>query len=331
MAILITGGAGFIGSVLAHELSSSGRNHLIIVDRLHSTDKWRNLRGMGAIDYIHADELFDKAHERLLSSVKFIFHMGACSSTTEMDVDYLMRNNVDYSKRLFSWATQRNVPIIYASSAATYGDGELGYDDNQSALGNLLPLNPYGFSKQLFDQWVLSQKRYPTFWIGLKFFNVYGPNEYHKGSMRSMVHKAFEQIQSGQEVRLFRSHKEGFADGEQLRDFIYVKDVVRAMVELMTQKRRGKSNHSGIYNLGTGKARSFNDLVRSTFSAMDKKVKITYIDMPEEIKNQYQYFTQAEMQKFHRLLPKFKFSTLEAGVTDYVRNYLSRPNPHYIA
>jgi ADP-L-glycero-D-manno-heptose 6-epimerase len=322
--ILLTGGAGFIGSVLLRELNLKGREDIIVVDRLRESDKWKYLARTKYAEYIYADELFLPENQDLLESVSFIFHIGACSSTTERDVDFLMKNNVEYSKNLFHLATQLNVPLIYASSAATYGDGELGYSDDHQLTPKLAPLNPYGYSKQLFDEWVLKQKETPPRWYGLKFFNVFGPNEYHKGEMRSLVHKAHGQILKEGKVKLFKSHRPDFKDGEQLRDFIYVKDVVKAMMALMDAK-----GGNGIYNMGTGQARSFFDLVSATFSAMDKKSNIEFIDMPESIRSQYQYYTKAEMNKFLKLIPGFKFTSLEEAVGDYVKNYLSKDNPEY--
>jgi ADP-L-glycero-D-manno-heptose 6-epimerase len=324
--ILVTGGAGFIGSVLVKELNLLGREDIIIVDRLGDSEKWKNLLGSKYSEYIYADELFDEQYSEVLNSVNFIFHMGACSATTEMDMDYLMQNNVNYSKNLFEIAKAKNIPMVYASSAATYGDGELGYQDNESELSKLKPLNPYGYSKQLFDEWVLKQDSRPSHWFGLKFFNVYGPNEYHKGGMRSIVHKAFGQIQDDGLVKLFKSHRDDFEDGKQLRDFIYVKDVARAMIEMMNPSAAG---FSGIYNLGTGEARSFDDLVRATFNSLGKEPNIEYVDMPESIRNQYQYYTQADMGKFKKFLPNFEFTRLEDGVSDYVKSHLHTNDPHY--
>ncbi len=323
--ILVTGGAGFIGSVLVSELNKIGREDIVIVDRLSDSKKWLNLRNLKYSEYIHADELFLPEYSDLLDQLSFIFHIGACSSTTEMDMDYLMKNNVLYSKNLFSLALELGVPFIYASSAATYGSGENGYDDNEDQLNKLRPLNPYGYSKQLFDEWVLRQEVRPKHWFGLKYFNVFGPNEYHKGDMSSLVYKAYHQIKDGGLVKLFKSHKDGYEDGKQLRDFVYVKDIVRAMIAMMD---RDCAKDSGIFNMGTGQANSFYDLVAYTFKALGKEPNIEFIPMPEKLRNQYQYFTQANMDKFNRLFPDFKFNSLEQNVGDYVKNYLVKEDPH---
>lgn len=312
--ILVTGGAGFIGSVLARELNKMGREDLIIVDRLRDTEKWKNLRKLKYEDFIHADDFFKPEYSSVLSKITEVYHMGACSSTTETNVDYLMKNNWEFSKNLFIHCSHNNIKICYASSAATYGDGENGYND-ESDLDTLRPLNAYGYSKQYFDQWVKMQKRHPDYWYGIKFFNVFGPNEYHKGSMRSVVHQAWQQIHQNGNVKLFESYKDGIADGEQKRDFVYVKDCVKAMIRLMGQE---DSKLSGIYNMGTGKARSFNELVRAVFKALEKSENIEYIKMPDSLKNQYQYFTEAENQKLLNALPEFKFRELEDSVRDYV-------------
>jgi ADP-L-glycero-D-manno-heptose 6-epimerase len=324
--ILITGGAGFIGSVLIRELNNMGREDLIIVDRLRDTYKWLNLRDTKFNEYIHADDFFLPGMEILHNKIDFIFHIGACSATTERDMDFLMNNNVNYSKSLWALALENNIPLVYASSAATYGDGDLGYNDDHEEIPNLKPLNPYGWSKQLFDQWALKRPKTPIKWYGLKYFNVFGPNEYHKEDMRSLVHKGFEQINATAKMRLFKSHKEGFEDGVQLRDFIYVKDVCRAMLRMMNKNCHAEN---GIYNLGTGQERSFKDLAVATFKAMGVEENIEYFDMPESIRNQYQYFTKANMDKFHKNFPDFKFETLEESVTDYVQNYLMTDNPYY--
>ncbi len=323
--ILITGGAGFIGSVLAKQLNLLGHNDLVIVDKLEDSIKWKNLRGIKYSDYIHADELFNGDYDDLIGETDLIFHMGACSSTTEKNMDFLMKNNVAYTQALWRFAATKNIPFIYASSAATYGDGEQGYSDEHEKIEGLMPLNPYGYSKQLVDEWVLKEATAPEHWFGLKFFNVFGPNEYHKEDMRSLVHKSFEQIKSVGSVKLFKSHKAEYKDGEQLRDFIYVKDVVRAMIELADPDKAGLS---GIYNLGTGKARSFLDLTNATYKAMGVNPKIEFIDMPESIRSQYQYYTQADTKKLLSALPGFEFTSLEASVTDYVQNYLMKANPH---
>jgi ADP-L-glycero-D-manno-heptose 6-epimerase len=322
--ILITGGAGFIGSVLAATLNLHGRDDIILVDQLDSSSKWLNLRSLRFHDYVESKDLFSNPHN-ILDKVDFIFHMGACSSTTEMDMAYLMQNNVNFSKELFNIAVTRDIPFIYASSAATYGAGEHGYNDDLATLSLLRPLNPYGYSKQLFDQWVAAQARRPRHWFGLKFFNVFGPQEYHKGEMRSLVHKAYQQILESGKVKLFKSHRADFKDGQQLRDFVYVKDAVRLMLEMMNPSAQ---HFSGLYNCGTGKARSFYDLVAATFQAMEVEVKVEFIDMPESIRDQYQYFTEAKMEKLTKFLPTFEFMPLEKAVEDYVQHYLME-NPYF--
>jgi ADP-L-glycero-D-manno-heptose 6-epimerase len=319
--ILVTGGAGFIGSRLVKALNENGIKDILIVDRLGETSKWKNLRDLSFEDYIHADEFLTNDYEEIHANLKAIFHMGASSSTTVKDMDYLWNNNFNYSKTLFEMARLQDLPFIYASSAATYGDRENHFEDDHKTINQLKALNPYGFSKQVFDQWVLKQKHRPKIWYGLKFFNVYGPGEAHKGEMQSLVRKAFFQIKDTNQVKLFKSHREDYKDGEQLRDFVYVEDLARAMLELYSN---GPKNSSGIYNMGTGEARSFKDLVMATFKAKGIEAKIEYIPMPEQLKNQYQYFTQANMQKFISLFPDFKFTSLEKGVEDYVVNYLEK-------
>ena len=321
--ILVTGAAGFIGSVLVSELNKRGREDILISDRLGESDSWKNLVGLKYYDYIHADSLLAPENLEIFKSISFIFHMGACSSTLERDMDYLMSNNFHYSQALFELATDCEIPFIYASSAATYGDGEGGYSDQHELIKALKPLNQYGYSKQLMDEWVLKQEETPPWWYGIKFFNVFGPNEYHKGEMRSLVHKAYGQIQKEGKVKLFKSYKEGFKDGHQLRDFVYVVDVVKAMISMMNQQKG-----SGIYNMGTGKARSFYDLIEATFKALKLETNIEYIEMPEDLREQYQYFTQAQMDKFQKLCPDFEFMSLEDAVADYVQNYLVT-NKHF--
>jgi ADP-L-glycero-D-manno-heptose 6-epimerase len=268
------------------------------------------------------EDLFDHDCWKKAKSLSAIYHLGACSDTTELDMDFLYKNNTEFTNRLLQLAAQKNIPIMYASSAATYGLGDEGYSDDHKSIPTLRPLNKYGYSKQLSDEWILKQKKKPRVWFGLKFFNVFGPHEYHKGKMSSVVYQAFLQIHNIGSVKLFKSHRVDFKDGEQLRDFVYAKDVVRAMVELMSA---GKKNPRlcGIYNMGTGEARSFHDLVKATFKALDKELRIDFIDMPTELRNQYQYYTQADMKKFRKALPKFKFMKLEDAVGDYVKKHLS--------
>ena len=319
--ILVTGAAGFIGSVIVKHLNDLGNENLLLCDHFEQGDKWKNLKGLKYSSFVQVEDLFTHEIWKKTGSLKAIYHMGACSDTTELNMDFLYKNNTEYTNRLLTLAAEKNIPIVYASSAATYGAGEQGYFDNHATLPTLQPLNKYGYSKQLSDEWILKQKKKPKVWFGVKFFNVFGPHEYHKGKMSSVVFQSYHQIKEGGEVKLFKSHRPDYKDGEQLRDFVYVKDVVKAMVELIAAGEK-KPALSGIYNLGTGEARSFHDLVKGTFKAMAKKPKITFIDMPEELRNQYQYYTQAEMAKFKKALPKFKFMKLEDAISDYVGNHL---------
>lgn len=327
--IIVTGAAGFIGSCLVARLNELGHRDIICVDRLGTDNRWLNFRGLFYREYIQADEFISPEilNDIFDEGVKAVYHMGACSDTTERDVDFLFKNNVEYSQVLFRYCSEYGVPFCYASSAATYGAGEQGYEDDQSKIDSLLPLNAYGYSKQVVDQWALKQKKTPPKWFGVKFFNVYGPNEYHKGKMSSVVYQAFNQINETKKMKLFKSYKKEFKDGQQLRDFVYVKDVVEAMVKLVHEEHRGEN---GIYNLGCGSARSFYDLACATFKAMGIKENIEFIEMPDSLKNQYQYYTQATMTKLTEALGEFKFTSLEDGVTDYVKNYLLKEVPYRV-
>jgi ADP-L-glycero-D-manno-heptose 6-epimerase len=320
---IVTGGAGFIGSYMVYWLNKKGFDQIYIVDVLENEGKWKNLRGLKFKELITPECMQKEETKQRFKKAEAIFHLGACSSTTETNADYLYQNNFQYSVMLFDFATYNNIPFYYASSAATYGEGALGYADDHGLLTQLRALNPYGYSKQLFDEWVLSRKHHPTFWNGFKFFNVYGPNEYHKTHMCSVVYKAFQQIQKMGTVQLFKSHQKDYADGEQKRDFVYVDDVCSALWNCFEFKQQ---RQDGIINLGSGIARSFNDLVKATFSAMQKEVNIDYIPMPESIRDQYQYFTEAPMKKLYSYFPQMKLRTLEEGVELYVRSYLMQSN-----
>jgi ADP-L-glycero-D-manno-heptose 6-epimerase len=323
--ILVTGAAGFIGSVIVHELNTRGQEDLLLCDHFENGDKWKNLRGLKFDSFVTVENLFTHPIWKKAGGLKAIYHMGACSDTTETNMDFLYQNNTEFTNKLLALAAMKNIPIVYASSAATYGAGEQGYTDDHKGITKLCPLNKYGYSKQLSDEWILKQTKKPKVWFGVKFFNVFGPQEYHKGKMSSVVYQSYNQIKEVGEVKLFKSHRPEYKDGEQLRDFVYVKDVVRAMIELIAAGKK-KPTLSGIYNLGTGQARSFHDLVKATFGGMGIKPQIKFIDMPPELRNQYQYFTQADMTKLKKALPKFKFMKLEDAVNDYVKLHLSKDN-----
>lgn len=321
--IIVTGGAGFIGSAFVWKLNQEGIDNIVIVDRLGTSDKWKNLVNLRFVNYIHKDDLLEMIDTDMVPfEVDAIIHMGACSSTTERDADYLWHNNYAYTKLLAEWALERNIRFIYASSAATYGDGTKGFSDNHKTIPELKPINMYGYSKQVFDLWALRQKLENKM-AGIKFFNVFGPNEYHKGDMSSVIFKAFHQIKETGKVKLFKSYKKEYKDGGQMRDFVYVKDCVNVMWWLL---KNPKVN--GIFNLGTGQARSWNDLIKAVFTAMKKKANIEYIAMPEALRNQYQYFTEAEMSKLKKTGCPVKFASLEDSVRDYVVNYLQKSDPH---
>lgn len=315
--IIVTGGAGFIGSACVWKLNQMGRNDIIIVDELREGEKWKNLNGLHFADVYHkADFLEMVIDNEVPFKIESIIHLGACSSTTEKDADYLLHNNYAYTLELAKYALERDIRFIYASSAATYGSGDKGYDDNENELENLRPLNMYGYSKQMFDLWAKQNKVLDRI-VGLKYFNVYGPNEFHKGDMRSVVHKAFEQIRDTGKVKLFKSTDDKYEDGGQMRDFIYVKDAVE-----MTLSFLDNTNANGIFNVGTGNARPWNDLVTAVFNAMGKPVNIEYIDMPEHLIGKYQNFTEAKMSKIKEAGYTKEISSIENGVEDYVKNYL---------
>lgn len=322
MKIVVTGAAGFIGSCLVGYLNENGFNDIIAVDDFSKTEKDGNLKGKTLISKIGRKD-FIKYLKDFGQEIDFIFHIGARTDTTEFNKEIFDELNVNYSKDLWHFCVENNVPLVYASSAATYGLGEFGYKDDHSIIPSLKPLNPYGDSKNDFDKWVLTQDKFPPFWAGLKFFNVYGPNEFHKGRMASVIFHAFNQIGATGAMKLFRSHNPEYTDGGQLRDFVYVKDVISVCYFLMTQRPE-----SGIYNLGSGKARTFLDLAKNTFKAMDKQEDISFIDTPIDIRDKYQYFTEADMSKLIGQGYSKPFHTLEEGVNDYVTNYLI-PNKFY--
>ena len=320
--IIVTGGAGFIGSCLVRTLNDAGIKDIIIVDNIASTEKWKNLRNKQFTTYVNKKDFLRELPS--YQNVTAILHMGACSSTTQQDFDYLWENNTEYTKSLWEYCARKQIQFIYASSAATYGDGAMGFSD-ETDIDKLLPLNGYGYSKQRFDQWVLHHATmFPKQHVGLKFFNVYGPNEYYKGSMASMVYHGFHQLQKDGEIRLFRSCNPGYADGGQLRDFVYVKDVCRVILWFLEHP-----SVRGLYNVGTGQARSFRELAEAVFEALERQPNIRYIDMPDSLKETYQYYTKAEIHKLRRAGYDAPIMSLEEGVTDYVRNYLDRENATY--
>jgi len=315
--IAVTGAAGFIGSCLVRKLQDEGYDALIVVDDFSHPEKTKNLENKTHLKYVHREEFILWLEEHA-NEVDFLFHIGARTDTTEFDVNIFNELNLNYTKSLWNCCAKNAIPMVYASSAATYGLGEFGYSDDHSIVDRLKPLNPYGESKNDFDKWALKQEHHPPFWAGMKFFNVYGPNEYHKGRMASVIFHSFLQIQQNGNVKLFRSHRPDFKDGMQLRDFVYVKDVVEVLYFMMTKRPQ-----NGLYNLGTGKARAFLHLAQATFAALNIPENIDFIDTPIDIRDKYQYFTEADMTKLIHAGYTKPFTGLEDGVRDYVQNYLS--------
>ena len=321
--IIITGGAGMIGSIITWHLNTMlNRDDIVIVDRITHPDQWQNLVKRRYANYLDKDELFEYLATK--PAVEAVIHMGAISATTERDYNKLVQDNIRYSQKLWTWCASNEVTFLYASSAATYGDGANGYED--TSINNLRPLNGYGYSKHFFDEWVLRQVNEknpcPPSWQGLKFFNVYGPNEYHKERMASVAYHSFNQFKESGTVKLFKSYKTNFDDGMQLRDFVYVKDAAAVVAYFMVNGGQNKNVQSGIYNIGTGKARAFKDLANSVILSSGKMPHVTFIDMPEDLQGKYQYFTEATIVKLRAAGYSQPFSSLEDGVKDYVQNYL---------
>jgi ADP-L-glycero-D-manno-heptose 6-epimerase len=315
--IIVTGGAGFIGSNLVETLNQKGEDRIIIVDHLNEGNKWKNLLGLKFLDYIEKDEFLEKIKKGYFKDVSAIVHLGACSNTTVKDLHYLYLNNYKYSQKLALFALENEINFIYASSAATYGDGSMGFSDEEALLPKLKPLNPYGFSKHLFDLWLYYNGLLNQV-VGLKYFNVFGEREFHKGEMKSVALKAYEEIKKEGKVKLFKSYHPDYKDGEQLRDFIYVKDAVEVTIFFLENPKI-----KGIFNVGTGKARSFKDLVLAIFSALSLPPNIEYVEMPEYLKNQYQYFTQADITKLRKVGYNKPMWELESAIKNYV-NYLEK-------
>lgn len=316
--IIITGAAGFIGSYLTGYLNNLGYENLILVDDFSNEHKALNLSKKKYTEKIHRDDFFAWA-DKNNDVIKYVFHLGARTDTTEMDYSVHKRLNLDYSKAIWHHCTHYQIPLVYASSAATYGNGEHGYTDSHDIVDKLTPLNPYGLSKNQFDEWALGQGECPPFWAGLKFFNVYGPNEYHKGRMASVIFHAYGQIKNNGAIKLFRSHNPNYKDGEQQRDFIYVKDIADICYWLMQYQPA-----NGLYNAGTGNARSFNDLAKAIFNTLQLPERIEYIDTPIDIRDKYQYFTEADMSKLIAAGYPYSFHTLEEGINNYVSTYLEK-------
>ena len=315
--IIITGAAGFIGSCLVQKLNHEGFKDLVLVDDFSYPEKNRNFLDKQFFKQVNRDEFPEWLKANQLH-VQFVFHIGARTDTTEQDRQLFNRLNLNYSQQIWNICVEFGLPFVYASSAATYGLGENGYDDDESKIPQLRPLNPYGESKNEFDKWALVQERKPYFWAGLKFFNVYGPNEYHKGRMASVIFHTFNQIRETGAMKLFESHNPDFEDGGQMRDFVYVKDLLHVLYFLMHHRK-----NSGIYNLGSGTARTFRDLAENTFKALDLEPKISFIPTPADIRNTYQYFTEAKMDKLRSIGYTQPFYSLEDGIKDYVQNYLA--------
>ena len=316
--IIVTGAAGFIGSCMVGKLNSLNIDNIIIVDDFTKENKLKNWTNKHFSDKIQREDFFKWA-ELNIQKIDFIIHLGARTDTTESDYSVFEELNLSYSQRMWSFATKHGIPLLYASSAATYGDGRFGYSDNEKNISKLVPLNAYGKSKNEFDKWVLKQKNQPPYWAGFKFFNVYGPNEYHKGRMSSVIYHSYNQIHETGKIKLFRSHNPAYLDGEQLRDFIYVKDVINVLYWFLQKPRK-----SSIYNLGTGYARHFLSLANATFRALNIEPSIEFIDIPIDIRNQYQYYTQAEMKKLKSLGYRKSFHSLENGIDEYVTRYLKK-------
>jgi ADP-L-glycero-D-manno-heptose 6-epimerase len=314
--IIVTGGAGFIGSAIVWRLNQLGNDNILIVDELGNDNKWKNLPSLKFADYMNKWEFLDKIEEDSFSDIEAIIHMGANSSTTENDADHLIENNYEYTKSLAVYSIEKKIRFIYASSAATYGDGSLGFSDDESIVNNLRPLNMYGFSKQLFDLWAIRNNLTDKI-AGIKYFNVFGPNEYHKADMRSVANKAYDEIIETGKVRLFKSENPLYQDGEQKRDFIYVKDAVEMTLFFLFNREK-----NGIFNAGSGKAQTWNALVKSIFSALEKPVEIDYIELPSHLKTKYQYFTEADISKIKKAGYDHPLFSLENGVADYIKNYL---------
>ena len=314
--VLVTGGAGFIGSALVWALNRRGCERIVVCDRLGTDERWRNLTPLRFADYVEADDLLPRLQSGALDKFDLVLHMGACSSTTETDAGFLIRNNYEFTRDLATWALGQKTRFVYASSAATYGDGSAGMDDDDGKLDRLRPLNMYGYSKHLFD---LHAKRagFLNQIVGLKYFNVFGPNEGHKGDMRSLVHKSTAQVQAGGVIRLFKSYRKEYRDGEQMRDFLYAKDAVAMTLHLAANKKAG-----GLFNIGSGQARTWLDLARAVFVALKRKPKIEFIEMPEAIRDKYQYFTEANLSRLRAAGYTAPVTVLEDAVSDYVRNYL---------
>ena len=314
--MVVTGAAGFIGSCLIQRLNELNFTFIVAVDHFDNPEKKKNLENKTIQEYVDRDHFFEWL-EKNNTHIEFIFHIGARTDTTEFNKAIFDKLNVEYSQKIWKACVDYQIPLVYASSAATYGNGEFGYDDDESIIPQLRPLNPYGDSKNNFDIWALQQEKKPFFWAGLKFFNVYGPNEYHKGRMASVIFHAYNQIKTTGKMKLFRSHKAEYTDGGQMRDFVYVKDVCHVITFLMRHRR-----NSGIYNLGSGKARTFLDLAKNTFKNMYVAEDISFIDTPIDIRDKYQYFTEANMSKLYSIGYSQGFHTLEEGIEDYVQNYL---------